>query len=371
MRKTYRGAVIGYGNLGVRHAEVLHGLQHTELVAICDQSPSARATARERYRQIGLYEDAAQMMDREELDLVAVATHASGHAAISLMAADHGLHVVCEKPIAASLEEADAMVSGFEAAGLQLVIDHQWRLGPGALRTAELLEGGSIGRLLTIKVNFCKGRPAGWELNEMGTHVFDMVCKFAGNPTDCLARRLVDGRDATRQVIKRGRELYKGGYDSGWVVGTAIGATFRFDSGALMLAEGYTSETYEKQQWRSERILIEMRGTQGRLRLTGGAFDAVYVARGAYPEDSQHVIPWEQIELQPRPPRPTMPEFAATIAPVYEDLVKSIEDGQAHPCSGAGGRRAMEMISAVYASHFLGRAVTLPLRDRTDPLAPR
>ena len=371
MGKTYRGAVIGYGNLGVRHGEVLHGLDGTELVAVCDSAPEARAKAEEQYPGIALYDDAAEMLATEKPDIVVVGTHAASHAALSLLAAEHGAHVVCEKPIAASLEEADGMVAAFDEAGLQLVIDHQWRLGPGAEKVAELLEAGTIGQLVTIKVNFCKGRPAGWELNEMGTHVFDMVCKFAGNPTDCMARILADDHVAGRGDIMRGNELNPGRYDSGWVVGTAIGATFRFDSGALMLAEGYTSETYAQERLHNERILIELRGTKGRLWLTGGAFDAVYLAPGAYPEDASHTIPWEQVELPPRPDRPTMPEFAGTIAPVYERLIRAIEHGEPHPCSGAGGRRAMEMISAVYVSHFSDAAVTLPLSDRSDPLTPR
>ena len=57
MGKTYRGAVIGYGNLGVRHGEVLHGLDGTELVAVCDSAPEARAKAEEQYPGIALYDD--------------------------------------------------------------------------------------------------------------------------------------------------------------------------------------------------------------------------------------------------------------------------------------------------------------------------
>jgi predicted dehydrogenase len=65
-----------------------------------------------------------------------------------------------------------------------------------------------------------------------------------------------------------------------------------------------------------------------------------------------------------------MSEFAGTIAPVYEALIHSLETGAPHPCDGAGGRRAMEMISAVFASHFAGRPLSLPLQERGDPLAP-
>ena len=361
----YRGAVIGYGKLGSRHAEVLAGLEQTELVAVCDPVAEARAAAAERYPGIATYAEAGALLQNERLDLVTIATHASARAKLALLAADHGVHAVCEKPMAANLGEADTMLARFAEAGLQLVIDHQWRLGPGAERTAALLAEGAIGRLLTLKVNFCKGRPAGWELAEMGTHVFDMVCRFAGEPRDCVAHILSGDRDATRADVQRGNELNPGGYDSGWVVGTDIGATFRFDSGAMMLAEGFIDLP-----WRSDRILIEMRGTGGRLRLTGGAFDEIYLAPGGYPEDERHTIPWESVPVPARPERPTMSEFAGTIAPVYEALIHSLETGAPHPCGGVGGRRAMEMISAVFASHFAGGPLSLPLRDRGDPLAP-
>lgn len=361
----YRGAVIGYGKLGARHAEVLAGLPRTELVAVCDPAAQARAAAAARYPEIACYHDAAELLRREELDLVTIATHASARATLALLAAEHGVHAVCEKPMAASLQEADTMLARFAEARLQLVIDHQWRLGPAAERTAALLAEGAIGRLLTLKVNFCKGRPAGWELAEMGTHVFDLVCRFAGEPRDCAAHILSGERDATRADVRRGNELHPGGYDSGWVVGTALGATFRFDSGALMLAEGFSDLP-----WRNPRILIEMRGTRGRLRLTGGAFDEIYLAPGGYPEDDRHHIPWQPVPVPARPERPTMSEFAGTIAPVYEALIHSLETGAPHPCDGAGGRRAMEMISAVFASHFAGRPLSLPLQERGDPLAP-
>ena len=388
--------MVGYGNLGTRHAEVMSGLETLRLVAVADQLAEARARAAQDFPGVTLYEDPAEMFRTEDLDIVAIVTHASGHAPLSLLAADHGAHVVCEKPMAASLAEADTMVAHFEEAGRQLVIDHQFRLGPGATTTAALLDEGAIGRLQTIKANFTKSRPAGWELGVTGTHVFDMVCKIAGNPTDCIAHILTDGNDASRDDIKRGGYWTPSGMvdygnplhlgDNGWVVGDSLGAVFRFDSGAVMLAEGYVSDTYpysgqrieiagERRQGerrkRGDRVLIELRGPKGRLRVCGNAFDEVYVARGAYPEDEKHNIPWQPVALPARPERPTMSYMAATIAPVYEQLIRAIEHGEPHPCSGVGGRRAMEMISAIFASHFAGAAVTLPLVDRSDPLAPR
>ena len=183
MASTYRGAVVGYGNLGANHAEVMAGLEPIRLVAVADEVAEARARAEQDWPGVTRYADAAEMFRTEDLDIVAVATHASSHAALSLLAADHGAHVVCEKPMAASLAEADTMVARFEDVGRQLVIDHQFALGPGAATAVALLEEGAIGRLLTIKANFSKGRPAGWELRDMGSHVFNMVCRIAGHPT--------------------------------------------------------------------------------------------------------------------------------------------------------------------------------------------
>ena len=118
MVSTYRGAVVGYGNLGANHAEVMAGLEPIRLVAVADEVAEARARAEQDWPGVARYADAAEMFRTEDLDIVAIATHASSHAALSLLAADHGAHVVCEKPMAASLAEADTMVARFEAAGL-------------------------------------------------------------------------------------------------------------------------------------------------------------------------------------------------------------------------------------------------------------
>ena len=140
------------------------------------------------------------------------------------------------------------------------------------------------------------------------------------------------------------------------------------DQGIRLLRDTLLRRT-RREKLQNKRILIELRGTSGRIRLTGGAFDAVLVAPGTYPEDTSHVIPWKTVELEPHPDRQSMPEFAATIAPVYERLIAAIEQGTPHPCNTARGRRAMEMISAVFASRCSDAAVTLPTSNRTDPLA--
>ena len=101
-KHTYRGAVVGYGNLGTRHAEVMSGLEPLRLVAVADQLAEARARAAQDFPGVTLYEDPAEMFRTEDLDIVAIVTHASGHAPLSLLAADHGAHVVCAKPMAAA-----------------------------------------------------------------------------------------------------------------------------------------------------------------------------------------------------------------------------------------------------------------------------
>ena len=364
----YRTAIIGYGSMGRRHAQAMSQVEEIDLVAVCDASEDARESARAEVPGITLYHDAVSMFDAEKLDVVAIPTEATPRAKLALLAADRGLHVVCEKPLAANLEEADAMVARFAERNLILAVNHQWRLQPTAARIAEMLGEGAIGTLTTMAVNFCKGRPAGYELAEMGTHVFDMVCKYAGAPTSCTAHILTGDRPADRDDIVRGDQLHPGGHDCGWVVGSAIGGAFSFDSGVVALIEGFGAPG----RMVNERIRIDFRGTRGRMRLTGGSFDELSYAPGEYPEGPDHVIPWQSVMRSSRNDAGDgISWMAGTIVPVYRELARSIESGEPHPCSGETGRRSMEMIAAVFTAHFAGAPVAMPLADRSDPLAPR
>lgn len=360
----HRSALIGYGHMGKHHAELLAWLPETELVAVCDTRPDSLAEARDTYPGVATYTDVAALLEREQPDLVVIATHAGFHAAPALLAAAHGAHVLCEKPIAANLEEADRMVDAFAERGLVLAVNHQWRLGPAVERAAELLRSGAIGALVSIHLSFGKGRPAGYELAEMGTHVFDLVNRFAGQPTSCQAHVVHEDRPAEPADVMNGDELLPGGRDCGLVAGTSISASFQYQSGLLVSAEAYAAGSKTVKT----RIAVELRGTKARLRLSSGDFSRLALSEGVYPAPGADTLEWKEVSVPQPPTVAALSARANTMLRLYQSFLASVKTGTPHPCSGADARQALEMISAVYQSHFKRSPVSLPLRERGDYL---
>lgn len=351
--------------MGKIHAELLAWIPETEFAAVCDTRPAGLGEARAAYPNVATYAEVGAMLEVERPDVVVIATHAGYHATPALLAASRGVHVLCEKPIAANLAEADEMVDAFAKRGLVLVVNHQWRLGPAVDRAAELLETGAIGALVSIHVSFGKGRPAGYELAEMGTHVFDLVNRFAGQPTSCQAHVVHEDRAAEPSDVMNGAQLLPGGRDCGLVAGTAISASFQYQSGLLVSAEAYAAGPKTVK----DRIVIELRGTEARLRLSSGDFSQLALSDGVYPAPGATSLVWEEVSVPERPHEPALSARANTMLPLYRSFLTSVETGAPHPASGVAARQALEMITAVYQSHFVRAPVRLPLSERGDYLS--
>ncbi|HZN86517.1 MAG TPA: Gfo/Idh/MocA family oxidoreductase [Burkholderiales bacterium] len=127
MKKTLRAAVIGVGYLGQFHAEKLAALQGVELVAVVD-ADAARA------KQVAAKHACAALADPGALagrvDLVSIAVPTDRHHAVALPLLEAGVHALVEKPIARSLEEADAMLAAARRGGALLAVGHLERFNP-------------------------------------------------------------------------------------------------------------------------------------------------------------------------------------------------------------------------------------------------
>lgn len=360
----YRAAVVGYGAMGRAHAEVIASLPETELVAICDSRPESLEEANDTYSGVAGYQDFAGLIRNERPEIVMIATHGAHHADAAVLAASHGAHVICEKPIASNLRDADRMVEAFDDAGRLLVVNHQWRLGSAVSIAAELLQGGAIGALVSIHASFGKGRPAGYDLAELGTHVFDIANKFGGQAVTCQAYVLHEQRAAQAEDVMNSAELHVGGRDSGLVAGTSITASFQYKPGILVNVEAYKDVRGEDR----DRLAVELRGTEGRLRISGGDFRKLELSKGEYPALGSDHLDWEPVDVPQEQQVRELSPRAISMLPLYESFLTSLETGEPNPCSGDNARRALEMIYAIYQSHFTGAPVSLPLQNRSDYL---
>ncbi len=145
-----RAGVVGLGMMGRNHVRVwdesIHGV---ELVAVADPNPAAveRATTG---RQARGYEDAERMFTEERLDLVSIVAPTSLHLPVTLAALSAGANVLVEKPIAATREEARAMIDAAADAGRMLTVGHIERFNPAIRELRRRLEAGELGRIFQV-----------------------------------------------------------------------------------------------------------------------------------------------------------------------------------------------------------------------------
>ena len=145
--KRYRAGIIGCGSIANAHARGYLGVNEIELVAIADPVETARDEFKERYNIPNCYDDAREMLDKEELDIVSVATPHKQHAPMTIAACSRKPKaVLCEKPMATNLGECDEMMMVAQRNNVKLAIGHQRRFLPAWIRAHELVASGAIGK---------------------------------------------------------------------------------------------------------------------------------------------------------------------------------------------------------------------------------
>ena len=237
---TYRTAVIGCGGVSREHR---HGYQHhpqTQLVALAEIDQQRLEEAGKANGIDRLYNDYRQLLERERPDLVSICTTAPPHRDITVACAEAGVHVLCEKPMATDLAEADDMVEACERAGVRLAINHQLPLSPQFRKAKELIEQGRIGELRAVQ-DRGKNRQGGYEMMETGTHLFDAMRFFAGGVRSVYGHLTTEGRDTRPEDIATSLEVDPRYRDIGLVAGDNIVAHFAFESGVVGLVEFYRS----------------------------------------------------------------------------------------------------------------------------------
>lgn len=192
----YRVGVIGCGGIGISHASGLVGLTNAELVAGCDLSQKALEGFKERWKDtwpnISLYTDYKEMLAKERLDIVTVATPDNRHADPVVNTANAGVKgIFCEKPMATNLADANRMLEAVERHKVILSIDHTRRWQPLWRYTKEEVVGkGNIGTVQNVIGTLSGGRAM---LFRNGTHLIDTICYFAESDPEWVFAELEAG----------------------------------------------------------------------------------------------------------------------------------------------------------------------------------
>lgn len=173
-------AIIGCGSIGRhRHIPEYAINQQVEFVAFCDIVEERAQEFAERYGAKA-FTDYQQLLKEVDVDIVSVCTPNALHAPISIAALQAGAHVLCEKPMATSSEEAAAMIDAAEKSGKKLMIGHNQRFVPSHQKAREIIAKGELGKIYSFKTAFGHPGPEAWSADGKDSWFFKKEEAFIG-----------------------------------------------------------------------------------------------------------------------------------------------------------------------------------------------
>ena len=200
--KRLRTAILGCGGFAHRHAGNLVSLpEEIELTAFCDHHDHNAREFAEKYTQGqgSIFTDHQEMFEKANLDLVVICLPPFAHSNEVDLAAQHGVHILMEKPIALSSEHAWRMVEAAEAAPIKTQVGFMFRFGTGIERLKELLASGEVGSAGLMSARyFCNSLHAEWwrdrsrsggQLVEQVIHMVDLMRYLMGEAVSVYSRQ--------------------------------------------------------------------------------------------------------------------------------------------------------------------------------------
>lgn len=249
-----KGAIIGLGKMGLSHAAILSAHPDVEMVAVCDSS-SLVLDAFKKYSKIKTYSDYREMLEKEILDFVLVATPTRFHYPMAKLALERGLHVFCEKPFSLTVSEGEDLV---RLAGEKWVVNqvgyHNHFIGTFR-ELKRLLQAGVIGELVHFtgeaygpvvvkeKVGTWRSKPeeGGGCLFDYASHVINLIQEIISRPVKAKGIQL--------------KSIYSKGVED------AVYGTLILDNGLSgILSVNWSDETYRKMS-----TSITVQGKNGKI----------------------------------------------------------------------------------------------------------
>jgi UDP-N-acetyl-2-amino-2-deoxyglucuronate dehydrogenase len=340
----FRLALVGCGRISRNHFDAIARIDGLELCAVCDSVPD-RARAAGDEHGVEAFTNYAEMLKSADADVVIVCTPSGLHAAQGVAAARAGKHVITEKPMAITLEQADDLVKACDSQGVRLFVVKQNRLNPSIQLLKRAVDKGRFGRIYLANTTVRWNRPqeyydsaswrGTWEFDggafmNQASHYVDLIQWLVGPVESVLAKTATQARRIEAE-------------DSGVAV-------LKFRSGALGVIE-VNVLTYPR-NWEGSIAII---GEKGTAKIGGTAVNRIEHWSFAEYDDDDKLV--DAAQTNP----PSVYGFGHE---AYYRNVLSVLRGDAEPeTDGRAGRKSLELILGIYASAKTGRDVPLPLRS--------
>lgn len=348
-------ALVGCGRIAKRHSELLGNSQISGacLAAVCDLVEDKAQKIGDQF-SVPFFTDMHEMMQKVNVDVVVVLTESGMHAEHVVALAPYGKHIVVEKPMALTLDDADDMIRACDQAGGKLFVVKQNRFNVPVVKARQALEAGRFGKLTmgTVRVRWCRPQSyydqASWRgtwsmdggvLANQASHHVDMLEWMMGDVVSVFAM-------GTTALAKIEAE------DTAVVI-------LRFKNGALGAIEA-TTATRPKDLEGSLSIL----GEGGTVEIAGFAVNEMKVWNFVKSEVGDEAV-MEKYSVNP----PNVYGFGHQA--YYEHVVDGILNNKQHIVDGLVGRKSLELISAIYESMETGQEVPLRFRAKKCRLGVR
>lgn len=337
--------IIGCGSIIPKHLRaVVENSDKMELLALCDTVPEKLEMAVNEYKRLGgdrkvsikKYTDHTKLLKDPEIQVVTIATSSGIRPKIAIDALDAGKHVILEKPMALSIKECDEIIKRSEEKGLKVAVCHQLRFLPYMVKLKQALISGAFGKLVHASAAMRWNRSDAyyssapwrgtWEYDggafmNQAVHVIDLLLWLMGSAERVYAEtgtflKNIEAEDAGAAVI-------------------------RFKSGAIGIIEASVCVYPENLE-----ETLGIFGEKGTVLIGGKALNKVEV--------------WN---IEKEKPFQTMetPQNLHTL--LYRDMAEAVVEERQPLVDAREGKKAVELILAIYKSSFTKKPIYIPLSD--------
>ena len=339
-------AIIGCGEIAPRHAEALRTTTNARLVACMDVVEASAKSLGETYG-VPHYTKLDDMLARPDVEVVLIATPAFTHAPITEQAAKAGKAVICEKPLAPSLADADRIIAACKSAGVPMSACHPLRYLEDAQYARDLITTGAIGTVIEIRLtSLGEKKESYWQGGYSGRTPTDWRKSKATSGGGLVITNLVHNIDLARFVT--GLDVARVSAEAGTfctdveVEDIAL-ACLRYENGAIGMVDGCSCFYGGLDTWD-----VVFLGTKGQIRF--GFWRKVTEVYLAEPFGDLPAREWIKRETG----NDAWVDFHNAFAAAFRA-------GQTPPVTGEDGRKAIEIVLAIYRAAETGQPVALPM----------
>lgn len=328
--RALRFAVIGTGFWANYQVAAWKELQGVELAAVYNRTPEKAEAIAKKFGVTGIYTDVDELLAKESLDFVDIITSVDTHKQFTIAAAKHGVDVICQKPMASSLFDAQEMVQVCKQHDVKLFVHENFRFQAPIRALKDAISSGSIGTPFKARVSFCSAFPVfenqpflaeleHFIITDIGSHVLD-ICRFLFGE----ARSLVCLTQRVNKTI-RGEDV--------------ANVLMEMDNGLHCIAEMSYASRLERESFPQTLVLVE--GETGSLHLSNDFELKITTRKGT---TSSFIKPvnyhWAD------------PDYAvvhSSIVHCNQDILAGLQGGNAET-TGDDNLKTVELVWACYES---------------------